>query len=1074
MNNYRLSHITSALVLALGLSTSALAAETSSSMRGKIVGPEGNVASNVKIQLIHTPTGRVNEYVTNDNGIFIAKGLRVGGPYTVVIDSDKFRDVELTNIFLALGDTYRLNEQLAPLSVERIEITGGNFLQDVGGSNSVFGGDIINNSPSFNRDIKDIARMNPLASINGNGELTFAGGNPRSNTLTVDGISQNDDFGLNYGGYPTQQPPVSLDAIEQISVDVSPFSAKKGNFGGGIINAVTKSGTNKFKFSGFYETSTPSMAGDVDNESQVFEENQWGGLDPVFDENGNRTYETTKVAPIETQQRFGFNVGGAIIENELFYFVNYGSWSSKLEMDYGFDGSGATHEYDVTEANYNDFLGHLNNTYDLEDSLGGNPKDSNETLLAKLSWNINDAHRLDFTYQWQDDIDERNFGTGGSTVKMDSARYTYLSKMNNFATKVYSDWTDNLSTEIGISYKDVSSESQNNSDLGSVTVEEYYKGPEYQFGRDVFRHANKSETQNFLLSLDVTYLLGEHEITFGGQYERLRLYNLFAQNSLGSWEFDSIEDFGNRELGSFRGDYDFSYDNAYTNDSNDTAYDALRSQISLYVEDKFYLTDDIEMSVGVRYERLSSDDKPMLNEAFKETYGFTNQENLDGVDIILPRVNLTWFATDDLTVRAGVGRFQGGIPNVWYNNPFQNDGITLVSAPDSAITDYYDNNPVVDITQVPQAIQDAMTKGAGSTNYTDPNFELPSSWRTQLGFDLMFDVPMLGNNFKWTSEVMYHIKENEAVWKNTAIRSVGLAADGERVINESIYSGDLEDNFDIMMTNAENNGRSIILSTALAKEWDNGIGITMSYAHQDVTENQAGSSSRAQSNYKHNVIKNRNEDMVARGHYEVEHSFKMTFSYNTEFFSGYQTRFNAYFERRSGRPYSTVMGMYKDDDFGDTKDFYSNSAYLAYIPSGADDPNVNWEESDLSWNELSVLMAQAGISPSGSIMDRNTGTQPWLTTLDISIKQEIPGFTKGHKGQIFFMIDNFANLLNDDWGVEKRMTYPNQALYDLGGLDEQGRYIIDPRFNGADTRNYNTIVKSSSSWQMKVGISYTF
>ncbi|NQY50548.1 MAG: hypothetical protein HRT50_15885, partial [Colwellia sp.] len=197
-------------------------------------------------------------------------------------------------------------------------------------------------------------------------------------------------------------------------------------------------------------------------------------------------------------------------------------------------------------------------------------------------------------------------------------------------------------------------------------------------------------------------------------------------------------------------------------------------------------------------------------------------------------------------------------------------------------------------------------------------------------------------------------------------------------------------------------------------------------------------------------------------------------SYNTELFSGYQTRFNAFFERRSGRPYSTVMGMYKDDDFGDTKDFYSNSAYLAYIPSGADDPNVNWEESDLSWDELSVLMTQAGISPSGSILNRNTGTQPWLTTLDISIKQEIPGFAKGHKGQIFFMIDNFANLLNDDWGVEKRMGYPNQALYDLGGLDEQGRYIIDPRFNGADTRNYNTIVKSSSSWQMKVGLSYKF
>lgn len=142
-------------------------------------------------------------------------------------------------------------------------MSGYKIIQQSVGSSSTFGEDTISNMPSFNRDIKDIARLNPLASINGNGELTFAGSNPRTNGLTVDGIGQNDDFGLNPKGYPTSQPPVSLDAIEQVSVDVSPFSASKGNFGGGTINAVTKSGTNEFKFSGFYETSTPDMAGYV-------------------------------------------------------------------------------------------------------------------------------------------------------------------------------------------------------------------------------------------------------------------------------------------------------------------------------------------------------------------------------------------------------------------------------------------------------------------------------------------------------------------------------------------------------------------------------------------------------------------------------------------------------------------------------------------------------------------------------------------------------------------------------------------------------------------------------------------
>ncbi len=1068
MNKLRLSKLTGAIVLALGVSASAMAADTSSAMRGKITTPSGESAANVKIKVIHGPTGTVSELTTNASGTFIANGLRVGGPYTVVIDSDTFNDTTLENIYLELGGTYRLNSQLRPLNMEKIEVSGYKIVQQSGGSSSSFGEDTIQNMPSFNRDIKDIARLNPLASINGNGELTFAGNNPRSNSLTVDGIGQNDDFGLNYGGYPTAQPPVALDAIEQISVDVSPFSAAKGNFGGGTINAVTKSGTNEFKFSGFYETSTPDMAGDVDSISQVYANGR-----PALDEDGHRTFVVEQVEPIQTEARYGFNFGGPILEDKLFYFVNYNAWKSELDLDYGFEGSGAANEYDVTKESFDQFIAILDNVYGMQDSLGGDPKDTNESLLVKLSWNVNDDHRLDFTYQWQDDQDERNFGMGGSTVQLASTRYTYATKFNNFATKLYSDWNEDFSTEIGIAYKDVTSDSITNSSIGSVKVEEYFRGPAYEFGTDQFRHANKSATENLTLTFDGTYLLDEHQLKFGAKYESLNLYNLFAANSLGSWEFDNFDGFADREVGNFRGEYDFSYGNAYTNNSADTAYDATRSQLALYIEDTFYASDDLEVTAGIRYERLASDDKPTLNEKFLETYGYTNQENLDGVDIILPRIGFKYYATEALTVNGGVGRFQGGIPNVWYNNSFQNDGITFVEAPQSAIDDYYANNKA-DITKIPDEIKNSLVQGAGSTNYIDPNFKLPSSIRAQVGFDYEFDSELLGNGFKWQAEIAYHKKENEAVWHNTAIQQVGVAADGERIIYESIYSGDLKDNFDIMMTNSAEDGRSVIFSTALAKEWDNGLYISTSYAHQDITEAASGSSSRAQSNYQYNVTQNRNQDLAHRGAYEVEHSFKINVSYKTELFTGYQTKFNMYFERRSGRPFSYTMGMFRDGDLGDTRDFNSSSAYLAYIPTGADDTNVNWDESGLSWNELETLLNRAGISERGTILDRNSGTQPWVTTMDISVKQEIPGFAEGHKGEVYFMIDNFANLLNSDWGIEKRLGFQDQAIYDFGGLDDEGRYIIDARYNGADVRNYSQIATSSSAWQAKIGVSYKF
>jgi hypothetical protein len=1075
MNKPKLSKIASAIVIAVGLSTSAMAADTSSSMRGKILSPTGEAATNVKITVIHEPSKTSREFVTNGSGNFTAKGLRVGGPYTVIIDSDTFSDTTLDNIFLSLGDTHRISEQLQEDNIERIQVTGANILQKSGGSNSIFGAELIENAPSFDRDIKDVARLNPLASINGNGELVIAGSNPRSNSLTVDGIGQNDDFGLNYGGYPTEQPPISLDAIEQISVDVSPFSASKGNFGGGTINAVTKSGTNEFKFSGFAETSTPDMAGDVEKIDVATETyiNDWGEerVRNVLDDDGHQTFDTQTIESIKTQTRFGFNVGGAIIEDKLFYFFNYANWSSELDFNYGLKDSEVSHEYEITNAQYDEFNSILSDVYGRTDSLGGAPKSTNETLLAKLSWTVNDDHRLDFTYQWQDDQAEKNYGTGGNNLTLHSSRYNYATTFDNFATKIYSDWSNNFSTEIGVSYKDVATTSDTNSDIGQVTVHTTdSRSPSLTFGKDQYRHANESATKNLTISLDATYLMDDHEINFGIQYEDLNLYNLFGANSLGSWEFDSLDDFKNGQIGS----YNFSYQNAYTGDTKDLAYDATRTQLSLYVEDNFYLTDDINVTAGVRYERLSSSDKPTLNTAFQQTYGHTNQENLDGIDIILPRVNIEWFYSEVLTISAGIGRFQGGVSNVWYNNPFQKDGITLVAATNDNINDYYDTNLVNPDFSVPSELVNSLEKGAGSTNYTDPNFKLPSSWRSRIAADYTFDIAGLGDNFNWSTELMYHVKENEAVWTNTALVNPITAADGERLIYESRYTDDLKDNFDIQMTNAKDNGRSIIFSTALAKQWDNGISMTMSYAHQDVEENHAGSSSQAQSNYKHNVIQSRNIDFVARGNYEVEHNLKINLGYQAELFAGYKTNINLFFERRSGRPFSWVTGNYRDGDFGDTSDFDTNHAYLAYIPSGADDPNVNWDESGMSWDELEVHLNKAGISERGEILDRNTGTQPWVTTMDLSIKQQIPGISEGHKGEVFLMVDNLANLLNDDWGVEKNFQYPQQDIYDFGGLDDDGKYTIDKVYGGADTRNNSGIVTKSSGWQMKVGITYRF
>ena len=1063
--DFKVSRLSAALALAVGLSTTAIAQETSSAMRGVITGPQGNPAANTRVIVVHEPTGTVNEFVTSADGSFSAKGLRVGGPYTVTVDSDQYQDAKLEDLYLALGDTLRITSQLKANDIERIAVSGSMIMVDSGGASSNFGEETIDNMPSLNRDLKDIARINPLVSINGAGEMTVAGGNPRSNSITVDGIGQNDDFGLNYGGYPTEQPPVSLSSIEQISVDVAPFSSKKGGFSGGTINAVTKSGTNEFEGEFFYETSTPDMKGDSLRLNR---------LNGEIDENGFRQYETVDVEPIQETTTFGLALGGPILQDKLFFFTNYEEWSSELDFNYGFEGSGASNEFNATEENFNEFLRILDQVYGIQDSLPGAPEDKDRKWLTKLSWNINQDHRLDVTYQWQDNSDMRGHSSGGNTVVLNSRIYDYHTRMSNISARLYSDWSANFITEMGITYKDVVSDSLTNADFGSVLVEEYFRGPSYAFGVDEYRHANKMANENLTLNFDATYLLDDHEIAFGTELERLYLYNKFVPSSLGSWEFDSFEGFENREIGNYRGSYDFDYQNAYTNNPEDAAYDAVRYTWAFYAEDTFFPTTDLEVTAGLRYERLSSDDKPTLNQNFVDTYGFDNQENLDGLDIILPRVSFKYYLNDDVTVRGGFGRFYGGVPNVWYSNPFTKDGITLVQADNDFIDDYFANSSdPADFTQVPQAIQDSLVQGAGSTNYTDPNFELPNDWRAQLAADYYFDIPMLGDGFRATTSLLYIRKKDEPVWKNTAIEPVGVAADGERLIFDSIYEGGRADNYDIMMTNADEDGRSWIFTQSLAKSWDNGLSMTMSYAHQDVEENTPGSSSQAQSNYKHYPIVNRNHPFAARGDYEIEHSLKITLGYEKEFFDGYATKVNLFWERRSGRPFSYTMSMYNDGDFGDTPDFWSQSVYLPYIPTGADDPNVDWENS-VSWDELSYMLAQAGIEPGGYILDRNTGTQPWITDMDLSIQQEVPGFSDGHKGTLYLTIDNFANLLNDDWGIERRMGYPQQPLYDFGGLSDDGRYQIERLFNGYTVQNWDEYDITGSSWSLKVGVRYEF
>lgn len=1059
----KIRHIAMAVAVALG--SNYAFADTSSAIRGRISNPEGAAAAGTKVIIKHVPSGTTRTVVTNDTGSFVASGLRVGGPYQIVVDSDTYSDETVNDVFLQLGDTMMLNRQLkSAADVERIAVTGSAVAGSAVGSSSTFGEDMIANSPAFNRDLKDIVRNNPLAVVTEDNQLSIAGANSKYNSFNVDGIGQNDDFGLNSSGYPSARSPISLDAIEQISVDVSPFTAKVGGFSGGIVNAVTKSGTNETKATAFYEMTNEDLAGKP-KDTRL-------GATRNFD--------------LSEQRTFGATLGGAVVEDKLFYFVSVEDFRQEIPLPFGIGD--ASNPSRVPAAEVNEVLSTLKSVYGITDSIGGDPIDTDKKLLVKLDWNINDVHRADFTFQYQDNVEQKNFTDTDTTLRLSSNGYDYQTLTSNYAGHLFSDWTDSFSTEFSFAYKDVEINSLLNAKTAAYSIRTS-NNTTIQGGTDVFRHANFATNENLRLGFTGTYLMDEHTLTFGAEYESLNIYNLFAESSLGSWQFNNTGSGASLVTGVTRLKNKtasvFDYKNAPSNNIDDTAMDLTRDTQVLFIEDEFSPVDSLDLTFGLRYERLSSSDLPAFNPTFSKTYGFSNQENMDGLDILMPRFGFKWYAGDDVTVRGGIGRFGGGQPNVWVTNSYTNNGMTFVQAPLSVRNAVVRDAKLTDFNNVPQMAKDSL-KAGGFTNYIDPNFKLPSDMRYQLGVDYVFDLPFVGDGFTWSSDVTYIVREDAASWVDTSRVPSGKVARDGRIIYKSIYSGDQADNYDIMLTNNTNDEKSTVISTTLSKEWDSGVNMNMSYTHQNSDEANSGTSSRAVSNYGNNVVINRNEALVAPATQETEHRFVLNLGYTTELFAGYDTRFNLFFERRSGRPLSYVLDSFNDRWLGDQTDLSRNTAYLPYVPTGPNDTTIKYGKGGtdgLTYDQIMAVFNAVGAGQyAGGYVPKNAFTQPWVTTMDLNIQQEIPTFAEGHEGSVYLTIMNLANLLDKDSGKVYRMRFPQQQLFNWDLDPVTGQYIYLRRQGDSTTgtnintniSNFNEFYPSASTWRIKVGVNYRF
>lgn len=1062
----KIKHI--ALAVALAMGSGAVLADTSSAIRGKITTPDGSAAAGTKIVITHLPSGTSREVVTNSSGSFIASGLRVGGPYKVVVDSDTYADETLNNIFLQLGENFQINETLKSEAVERIAVTGAAIASVNTGSSSYFGADQIAKTPSFNRDIKDIVRNNPLAVVDGNtGAMSVAGSNPKFNSISVDGIEQNDPFGLNVNGYPTTRSPISLDAIDQITIDTSPFNAKDSGFQGAKVNAVTKSGTNKTFGSFFYETQNDGMAG------------------------------TPKDAGVEKPLNFdettyGGTLGGALVEDKLFYFVSYDYYEADTPIEWGPAGSGASNETTATLADYLEIQRIAREVYGIDaGSWDATPVTDDEKLLLKLDWNINDQHRSAFTYQYTKGNRTSNMTSGNGELRLSSHWYNRVEELNNYALKLYSDWSDELSTQISVTYMDNPTIQKSLSDYGDITIDRANALGDIALGSDLNRHSNELDKSVFILGFDGDYLLDEHSISFGYKFEQRDIYNLFLRNTKGVYTFNSIADFEAQKASRLE------YTNTTSLNPEDAAAAFVRDEHALYVHDEWAIRDDLTLDMGVRYERLGSNDMPLANPASKVRTGYDNTENLDGLDLILPRFGFEWDATLDLTIRGGLGRFSGGQPTVWVSNSYSNPGVGVNTVTATSSSNAASLNGV-NIVDIPLALQNAVKTATGTTqetNLVDPNFKQPSDWRAQIAADYTFAIPGLGEDYVWTTEYLYKKEQDSAFWVDASLTEADIAgttADGGRLI----YNDKDGANKDYMLTNADESGRAKVISTALSKAFDNGVHFTASYTNQDITEAHSASSTTASSSYGLNINVNRNEALVGRSVYETEHRFVINLGYDQEFIAGYNTSVNMFFERRSGKPVTYYMdGADLDGNVSSLGDPYAllspgttGDSFLPYIPTMTD-TNVIWSPSyngttiiktaEQNKAEFFSLIESLGLSQyQGTYLPKGVDDTPWVTTLDLSVRQEIPGFLEGHKGTFYVTVDNFLNLIDSSKGKVYGDDFGSIELVDFTIDPTTKKYIYGGSRGASGTRASDAVwddfYAQESAWRLKVGVNYRF
>jgi len=1076
--------------------------ETTSDIQGTVSDGKAGLAG-ATVTALHTPTGTRYTTTTRKDGRFNLANVRIGGPYTITVTFVGFKEEKQDNINLSLGQEFKADFSMSQDAKQLSEVIvstarqGKIFNTSHTGSQEVITRAQIERLPTVNRSLQDFAKLTPTANMTtSNGQITgmsFGGQSNQYNNLTIDGANFNNSFGLSgtLGGQTNSQP-ISLDAIEQIQVNISPYDVRQGGFSGAGVNGVTKSGSNTFRGTVYDYTKGASTQ-------------------------GYNIHTTTLPKQTFSYSLRGAALGGFFIPNKVFFFVSV-EQERRTDPGTSYIASDASHAPNISSiSNANaDTLNKLrqylitNYKYDPGAFQGYSYKTQSDKVTAKLDWNIDSHNTFTFKYNYlksSRDAPASNSGSvntiygrapGQYAMPFYSSGYTINNNFNIYIAELNTRFSNKASNKLQVGYTALrdSRTALSPSAFPLVDILDGAGNPYTSFGYEQYTYGNVLKTDVYQFSDIFTYYTGGHEITLGTQDSWKTYKNGFSPSYNGVFRFSSLSDFYNNKP-ALR--YDLSA--SLTKDGSFPLVGPKDQEYGFFIQDKWRVKNNFTVTYGLRADIAAFQNTFLYNPVVDTLTRFRNGVHLNtgqGPKTSVqfsPRLGFNWDVNSDqkTQVRGGVGLFQGPPPFVWISNQASNSGVALFGSISNGSGYVFNQNVDAYRSQITSA-------GAGlsksySINVTDPHFKFPQALKSSLAID-----QKLPENFVVTLEATYAKDINAAFFQNLNLPTTGTTLAGAdnrtRYYANQIYpvGGSAAASINnpsignaIYMTNV-NGGYAYTATLQVQKTFRN-LYLDVAYSYMKAKDVMVGGSTASTMWGSKPTVGDPNNPEVGYSNAYLPHRVIAAASYRIEYAKHLATSIGLFYE---AAPAGVGSYTYNGDLLNTT---FANNV-LMYIPRNSSEINLEASAPSSSgvvdprtpaqiWSQLNSFISQdAYLSKHrGQYAQRNALIYPWFKRLDLNVTQDIYFFTgKTHKDRhtLRFTMDivNVGNLLNKNWGVYKLPNATSFLKYDKLAADGKTPIFsfpfADPNNLVPYTSSFRDDTSILSRWQMQLGFRYLF